>query len=307
MTPGPHGSGVCVFTFGGTKMTLREVRSTGLEALQLATKLLQQMRLADSVVGVWEAADMQWAWRIPHDSDHAPKVFWLDGDVPVAGILFTGSGDNNWQYDPVIVPNTAGITPAELWTHTVIYARRYAPNGFEIPISDTDSTFTNLARVEDLVPGYRDSTAWMHAEHRPVPQELPEGFLLVDRTDSNDTPHPMMSHNGAEIEQRLRQCSLYDPSLDLAVVTDDGQVAGYSLYWFDPITRVGLVEPMRVHDAYQRRGIARAMLTEGLARLTAYGAERIKVSYGSETAGALYTSVGFKTTSTTTWYELRPS
>src|SRR5581483_8969636 len=49
------------------------------------------------------------------------------------------------------------------------------------------------------------------------------------------------------------QCPLYDPELDLAVETADARVAGYSLYWFDPVTKTGLVEPVRVEDDYQRR------------------------------------------------------
>lgn len=33
------------------------------------------------------------------------------------------------------------------------------------------------------------------------------------------------------------------------------------------------------------------------------GAERVKISYGTEAAAALYQGVGFHPTSTTTWYE----
>jgi hypothetical protein len=47
------------------------------------------------------------------------------------------------------------------------------------------------------------------------------------------------------------------------------------------------------------------MLTAGIDRLAAKGAERMKVSYGTDAAAALYQSVGFCPTSTTTWYEAR--
>ncbi len=91
----------------------------------------------------------------------------------------------------------------------------------------------------------------------------------------------MRRRSGEGVEARLRQCSLYDPALDLAVEAADGEGAGYALFWFDPVTEVGLVEPMRVEDAYQRRGLARAMLTAGLDRLGKRGARRLKVGYGS--------------------------
>ena len=47
----------------------------------------------------------------------------------------------------------------------------------------------------------------------------------------------------------------------------DGDVAGYALFWFDPITAVGLVEPVRVEEQYWRRGLARAMLTTNPQRI----------------------------------------
>jgi len=81
-------------------------------------------------------------------------------------------------------------------------------------------------------------------------------------------------------------------------VAADGQIAGYALFWFDPVTRVGLVEPMRVEEAYQRRGLARAMLTAGLDRLAKRGARRLKVGYGTEIARRLYVGAGFRVTST---------
>ena len=88
----------------------------------------------------------------------------------------------------------------------------------------------------------------------------------------------MRRRNGDGVEARLRQCSLYDPALDLAGSAADGQVAGYALFWFDPVTKVGMVEPMRVEDEYQRRGLARAMLAAGLDRLAARGALRLNAS-----------------------------
>jgi predicted N-acetyltransferase YhbS len=131
---------------------------------------------------------------------------------------------------------------------------------------------------------------------------LPEGFELTDRAGETGDAHPMRRRNGEEVETRLRQCSLYDPALDLAVRTADGEVAGYSLYWFDPVTKVGLLEPMRVEDAYQRRGLARAMLTAGLEQLARRGARRLKVNYGSEAGRRLYLGAGFREASTSTSY-----
>ena len=139
-------------------------------------------------------------------------------------------------------------------------------------------------------------TTWMDADRRPPATHI-EGFRLLDRMARADRPHPMVPRNGRLVEARLRQCSLYDPSLDLAVEDRDGRVAGYALFWFDPKTSVGLLEPMRVEDEYQRRGLARMLLTNGLERLARKGARSLKVGFETDAARSLYLGAGFVQTS----------
>ncbi len=289
-------------------LLVTEVRATGLDAVDLATTLLQRARLADPWVGMWEAADVQWWWRKPQVSDRIEQIFWLDSDGPVAGVLLTGSADDSWQCDPVVVPGVPdirGCDPASVWSHALRHAAKHAPAGFEVAVSDND-LFAELARQSGLAPGYRDGTAWLDVRDSPAPTSLADGFRLADRTQLRDTPHHMRHRSGDEVEERLSQCSLYDPALDLVVESADGRVAGYSLFWFDPITEVGLAEPVRVETDFQRRGLASAMLRAGIGRLVERGAKRVKISYGSEAAAKTYQGVGFRPTSTATWYRQSP-
>ena len=108
----------------------------------------------------------------------------------------------------------------------------------------------------------------------------------------------MHRRNGSEVEERLRETSLYDPELDLAVIAPNGDVAAYALFWNDFVTGVGMLEPMRTEDEYQRLGLAKVLLAAGCERLVARGAQRLKVGFDSEAARRLYVSVGFRTTST---------
>ena len=291
---------------GEIAVSLREVKAAGFEGLMLATALLQRARRADPRAGLWEAADVQWWWRKPQRSDEVAKLFWIDDEGPVAGVLLTSWTDDAWQCDPVIVPGAAGIEPGVVWSRALELAAQYAEQGFDVPVRDDDETFLKLAQRSGLTAGDRDSTAWMQAGDRPPVLAPPEGFVLVDRTQRHDAPHPMRHRNGDHVAQRLAQCPLYDPALDLAIETADGRIAGYSLYWFDPKTKVGLVEPVRVEDEFQRRGLGRAMLTAGIARLVASGAERVKISYETDAAGALYQGVGFRWESSATWYRAGP-
>lgn len=283
-------------------MSVSEVRAAGHEALLLATKLLQRARRADPHAGLWEGADVQWWWRTPRRSDEVEKIFWVDDEGPVAGVLITSWTDDAWQCDPVVVPGASDPETNVVWTRAIEHAASHSETGFEVPVSDDDRTFTELAQRSGLIPGRHDSTGWMDAAGPPTVPALPPGFQLVDRTQRRDTPHPLRRRNGNGVAQRLAQCPLYDPALDLAVETSDGKVAGYSIYWFDPTTRVGLVEPVRVEDEFRRRGLARAMLCTGIDRLIGRGADRVKISYETDAAAALYQRVGFRPTSTATWY-----
>jgi GNAT superfamily N-acetyltransferase len=107
----------------------------------------------------------------------------------------------------------------------------------------------------------------------------------------------MIKRNGAEVEARLAQCSLYDPDLDLAVRGPAGDVAGYALFWPDRRTGVGLIEPMRVEDEHAGRGVAGALFRAGLDLLAGRGCTRLKVmhSVANPAATRLYHGAGFRT------------
>jgi predicted N-acetyltransferase YhbS len=281
-------------------VSLREVRAAGRDYLDLATRLLQRARLADAEAGVWEAADLQWWWRTLRRSDAIDQLFWVDDKGPVAGVVLTDWG-RAWGCDPIVVPEVAAVPLATVWGRAVEAIDALELEAVEVLVRDDDAELLELVAgagfvAEDELSGIM----WMDAADRPAVAALPEGFALVDRAREASGPHPMRRRSGEEVEARLRQCSLYDPALDLAVEAADGQVAGYALFWFDPVTEVGLVEPMRVEDAHQRRGLARAMLTTGLDRLATRGARRLKVGYGTDAARKLYVGAGFRVTSTST-------
>jgi len=107
-----------------------------------------------------------------------------------------------------------------------------------------------------------------------------------------------------QVGERLSECSLYQPGLDLAIYAPNGEVAGYSLFWADPVTHIGLVEPMRTEDRYQRLGLARHLLTAGMDRLASAGCSALKVTYveGNLAAQRLYLGAGFVPLSTSRAY-----
>src|SRR5215216_1663097 len=194
-------------------MAVREVRASGLEYLALATALLQRVRLTDADAGLWEAADLQWWWRTPRRSDAVDQLFWVDDEGPVAGVVLT-AWQRAWGCDPLVVP--LGV----VWSRGLEAADALDLVALEVLVRDDDADLRDLAAGSGFVPGERSGTAWMAAEERLQPTALPEGFVLVDRTVETAKRHPMEPRNGEAVEARLRQCSLYDPALDLAIETD---------------------------------------------------------------------------------------
>lgn len=285
-------------------MGVREARVSGLEYLALVTKLLQRARLTDAEAGVWEAADLQWWWRAPRRSDAIGQLFWVDDEGPVAAFVVTDWG-GAWECDPILVPRTPALTLRAVWASGMEAVHELGLEEIEVLAREDDVALLGLLTSAGFVPGQQYWTAWMDARDRAEVVSLPAGFALVDRAGREAGPHPMRRRNGEEVEARLRQSPLYDPALDLAVEAADGEIAGYALFWFDPVTGVGLVEPMRVEEPYQRKGLARAILTEGLDRLARRGARRMKVGFGTEEARGLYLGAGFRVTSSSRSYRRR--
>jgi GNAT superfamily N-acetyltransferase len=285
-------------------MAVRVARASGLEYLALVTGLLRRARLADAEAGLWEAADLQWWWRMPRRSDTIDQLFWIDEEGPVAGVVLT-EWTRAWGCDPIVVPGAA-VPLAAVWARAVEAIDGLGLDVVEVLARDDDVELLGLLAGAGFVAGdERGGVTWLDARDRPLVAAVPDGFVLVDRAEAASRPHWMRRRNGEEVEARLRHCTLYDPALDLAVETVDGETAGYALFWFDPVTKVGLVEPMRVEDAYQRRGLARAMLTAGLDRLARRGASRLKVGYATDAARALYVGAGFRVSATDRSYNRR--
>jgi predicted N-acetyltransferase YhbS len=234
---------------------------------------------------------VQWWWRRPRATDELALPVWFDEVGPVAAAGLTAWGDT-WQADVFAVPSI--VDEEDVWAATLEATAGH--QALKLLVTE-DAPLAGLAihsgfAMTDELSG----TAWMVADQRPPVAQV-DGFAIVDRVTRADRPHPMIARNGELVESRLRQCSLYDPTLDLAVEDADGRVAGYALFWFDHTTLVGLLEPMRVEDEYQRRGLARMLLTNGLDRLARKGARRLKVGFESDAARNLYLGAGFVQTS----------
>jgi ribosomal protein S18 acetylase RimI-like enzyme len=285
---------------------MREQHVSGLDYLGTVTSLLQRIRNAHPTAGLYQAAEVQWWWRSPRPTDDLPQLFWFDGDEqPAAAVVATDFGDGSsavfeaTTLAAIVLPDASPDWTTHVVERGLSHAGACGLDAVDVEVDEADHLVRGLLagrgftrRGDGVVVG------WLAAEDRPAVSPLADGYILTTRAATIRTgrPHHFGSRNGSQTEARLLQTSLYRPDLDLVVVDAGGDVGGYGLCWFDPTTATGVVEPMRTDDAHQRRGLARHVLTAGIDRLAAAGAERISIAWEPDNpaSGHLYRSVGFE-------------
>jgi ribosomal protein S18 acetylase RimI-like enzyme len=270
-------------------MTLQVRQPVGHEYLQVVTRLLQDARTAEPDGGLWEAADLNWWWRVDqHDDPDGQSIVFAE-DAPVAAVVFT-----RWKaaLGCDLLGTDAAVTEHAdlLWDRV---AERYADRPVEMLVRDDDPVRIAAAEAAGFASSDELSvTGWMDPGDRPPVPRLPAGMRIASYAGGT---HPMIARNGDEVARRLAECPLYRRDLDLSI-RDGDEVAGYAIFWADPVTAVGLLEPMRIEDAYQGRGFSKALIAAGLDRLAAAGCTRLKVSWdvSNERAVRLYSGAGFR-------------
>jgi GNAT superfamily N-acetyltransferase len=248
---------------------------------------------------LYEAADLQWWWRQPRSTDSLPQLFWFDHlGRPEAAVIATDMGRRT-HLDPILMPDATPAWVAHVMARGLAHASASGLAAVALEVDRADDV------VREVLVGHGFAIeedglveTWLAADARPAISPLHEGYRLVSRDETMQRPHHMINpvRNQVDPEPRLRQTSLYRPDLDLVVLDSRDRVAAYGLFWYDPATATGLVEPMRTEDDHQRRGLARHILTTGIELLATAGAERIKICYepGNPASGPLYLSVGFE-------------
>jgi GNAT superfamily N-acetyltransferase len=278
---------------------LREQHRVGIESLETATALLRRGRGAHPTKGLYEAADLQWWWRVPRATDDLEQRFWFDDlGRPEAAVVATDWGDRT-TLAPLVMPDAAPAWVAHVVDRGLAHARGSGLDGVELEADPDDAALCDaLIRHGFEIKGPGLVECWLAVDARPAVAPIQRDYRLSDRLDTVDRPHHMIhaGRNHPDVEARLRQTSLYRPDLDLVVDDTDGRVAAYGLFWYDPETATGLVEPMRTEADHQRRGLASHVLTTGIDRLADAGAARVKICYEPDNPASrdLYLGVGFR-------------
>jgi mycothiol synthase len=142
---------------------------------------------------------------------------------------------------------------------------------------------------------------------KPVPASVPQGGYTVRALgDESELParswlswkvfhpdEPDEKYQGWEWYKNVQRVPLYRRDLDIVAVAPDGELAAFCTVWFDDVTRTAVFEPVGTHPDHQKRGLGKAVMSEGLRRAQRLGATLASVSSYSTGAHALYDSMGF--------------
>ena len=186
----------------------------------------------------------------------------------------------------------------------------------------------DLLRQEALVAcGYIKGDGKSHHWRRDLdtpPPETPIAPGYVIRSMGTIDEHPARSwaswrsfHSDEPDEnydgdwswyQNLQAAPLYRRDLDIVAAAPDGSIAAFCTIFYDDYTRSAVSVLVGTAAEHWRRGLGKAVLAEGMRRLSKLGCTRLFATAYDPPADALYRSMFQNMQIAETWYkELSPS
>jgi len=167
-----------------------------------------------------------------------------------------------------------------------------------------DAMRIEILKARGFAKGKWVESQWRRDLDEPIPEEpVAEGYTIRALGDESELParswaswlgfHPDESdekYDGWEWYRNIQTCPLYRRDLDLLAATGD-IIAAFATFWFDDVTRTVYIEPVATVPEHQRKGLQKAILSEGLRRSQGLGAVRAFVSGFEPGPNALYASM----------------
>ena len=298
-------------------------RDDAVEFPRLIAYLREIWRHPGFLMGDFHIGDVVWQ-RFRAGFDAGLRIgLWEDGDGRVVGFTwYDGPDELVVSIHPEVLPTPAAgelLDGMLAWgeERRATYAERGEPSErLATSCLREDARLEALLTERGFVP---DEADVFQANWRSLLDALPErpvaeGYRMVDMTDESLLPERVATHREVWHPSKItedgyrwmRSRPEYDAELDLMAVSEAdaagsaGTGAAYAICWVDPVTRTAIFEPVGARAAHRRRGLAAAVLAEGMRRARAKGAETIYVLQSSAPedapADALYRSVGFRPT-----------
>ena len=249
--------------------------------------------------------------------NHAPVVeLWRDAGDAVQAVSRLSLGTGEWFH--LAAP---GYRDAEIAASLI----RQADSAFVL-LTDLESwsTVRYESATEDIEQLHGASyvadgiaevymTCSLGEPTETVPAPTGVQFHELDRSNSDLIQERAVAQvdafsNGAPSEGHLAWITRSLPHLlhygypannpNLIAVDDDGQILAFADMFLDRINLIGEFEPVGTRMSARRRGLSRAIMTQGLTEMREAGMTQavVRTGYDNTAAIAAYKSVGFETT-----------
>ncbi|MGD2248444.1 MAG: GNAT family N-acetyltransferase [Candidatus Methanofastidiosia archaeon] len=272
--------------------------------------LLQSRKEKSWHVARWD----YWVWHgtknISHDKLEKVVYIWETPAKKIAAVLNPeDKGHVHLQVHPE-------VRTLKLEEEMIVTAEKNlaitTPSGEKLVIWVNHKDFIRqkiLKRRNYTKNGDPEHQRWQKLE-TPIPEPpIPSGYTVKSMGDGaellercytsglafhpDDIKIAVENRNDISWYRNIQTAPLYRRDLDIVAVTPHGDVASFCTVWFDDVTRTAYFEPVGTAPVYQRRGLGKAVILEGLRRIKKMGALIAYVGGYSDPANALYRSAGF--------------
>jgi mycothiol synthase len=288
---------------------------SNLQDLDMMYELLSIGRKANNGSYYIHQGDLKWwLYYPPIERDYWDDIHLWDNPEQPDRLLGWALISPNWVgFDVFTHPELRGTPYAqEMYCWAEEQALRIAqqdgkPTIYVLWIFHDDDFLDNFLKQR----GYRKGRGMVHMTRSlnlPIsPSHVDAGFEIRNCKGESEVAARATAQFGAfkstvMFERYLNRFTnfmrspVYEPELDIVAVAPDGQVGAFCIVWTDPANQVGLFEPVGTHPEFQRKGLGKAVMQEGLRRLQQRGIRSAIVSTFEDNPAAikLYESVGFQ-------------
>ena len=295
-------------------MSIKPRPYNGIKDFIVMTSILAVGRKTSSSPYYVHTGDLSW-WMFYDDHDEAHWCnhicIWERDGQPIGWSLI----DTDWcSFDVYLLPEIRGTNEETYildWTiHRVTEAIREA-GGQQIRtvwVSEHDED--RIAQLQKR--GFVQNEDFMWYMEHPLNAQIPDYYAPTNfiirsvRGEEELCQRAAASHSAFGSSkhfeeywpryQRFMRSPVYNPQFDLVTEAPDGQFASFCIIWPDPVNHIGLFEPVGTQLSFQNQGLGRAVVTEGLRKLKAWGMERamVCVEHDNQAAIHLYQAIGFR-------------
>ena len=243
----------------------------------------------------------------------ADAFLWEDTDGKLLGFAFLLRYETAVTLTYELAPNNAPLAKEMIaWAEAEI-ASGTKPVSLKVTAWEND--VEKIALLTQL--GFEQQAGYSVTMERPLtllipPAHLPNGYTMRPLAGEAEVDAWVTLHQAAWGTQNMKHAYRlsmmnvpeYDPAMDLVAVEPDGSLAGYCMCTVSEAEnelsgqKVGYTDPIATHPDYQRRGIANALMLQGLRLLQERGLEFVRLGTSGGNVGMRETavSVGFRIT-----------